>query len=138
MVQHGLCPMLKWALLGGTLYLRLTAEVFPSVASALPQISPLGVLRHLRKEQQLCVLGTKRARCRVLPWVPVAEQTGHSLCRLFGTGHFTTSKRPVQKLAGKPEVVKAVAVFSSVRLGVLRGACGLSGSLPCTMRSCLS
>lgn len=45
------------------------------------------------------------------------EQSRYSLSGLFGSSHFVTPKRPVQKPAGKPETVKAVAA-SFVRLGL--------------------
>lgn len=48
--------------------------------------------------------------------MPTTEQSRRSLHGLFGSSHFITSKSLVQKLAGKPGVVKAVAALS-VRLG---------------------
>lgn len=46
----------------------------------------------------------------------MTEQSRRSFRGLFGSSHFITSKSLVQKPAGKPRVVKAVAALLSVRL----------------------
>lgn len=48
----------------------------------------------------------------------MVEQSRRSLPGLFGSSHFVTPKRLVQKPAGKAEAVKAVAALLSVRLGL--------------------